>query len=176
MTTHTPVQWPAVPKVTVSERGVTCEDCRKTFRMSGTHFARIHHIPRQRNRVALLRLFGLPLGSRLCDAQYRETMRDIHQALGGPSTAARVALAAARPFAPRVHWKEQGLSLSAASHARVSAAARESQSRATAANQLRGRAVMTCAHCGFTLCFPRRWATMRPFCGSACYQAARKVA
>jgi hypothetical protein len=60
--------WPAVPKVTVSKHGVTCEDCQRTFQQAGSHFRTIHQVPKTRNITERLLLYGLKFGDRLASA------------------------------------------------------------------------------------------------------------
>jgi len=172
MTAHAPIQWPAVPKVTVSEHGVTCEDCQTTFRHFGTHFVRIHHIPGQRSRIALLRLFGLPQGTRMAAREHRELMSADAIRRGCGDSTARFR----RGYTPRSH----GLLPSAAQLAnRVKLATVNQYDPALARYRLQvlRRAAITCEQCKFTFTTARCHLNRprpRRYCSLACHYAAMR--
>jgi len=171
MPMHAPIQWPAVPKVTVSEHGVTCEDCQRTFRAAGNHFKAIHKMPKQPRVSDRLRLFGLYKGERLAARSYRETHRDLaarfdRRAIGKALYAKLLANGAHRTSG------NAGLKSSPELRAAYGITNRPQLERAKRSQIFRGRVVMTCEGCGFTSTQTRELVERgRRHCSWACYKA-----
>lgn len=164
-----PCQWPDVPKVTVSEAGVTCEDCRRTMPSIGSHFRVKHGFPvlgRKRTRCDLLRILGLPLGAKLNSAALCAVQRDLGKDRGAPHLRPKMI-----GWHGSIHGARRGLRISEAMRQAAAANIRAAIPGVTWRRRIRGRVVVTCDGCGFTSCRYRSRATdhaRRFYCDRAC--------
>lgn len=63
--------------IEVREDGVTCLLCKRDFEQAGTHFARVHKLQLHKgmSKTDRLRVYGLPLGTRLSSSRLRDDSR-----------------------------------------------------------------------------------------------------